>query len=137
MLAQSKRAANDKCLLHSIIQDKESHMANSQNPGNSNRGFAAMDREKQRQIASMGGKAAHAKGAAHEFTSAEAREAGRKGGLNSHGRKNAAAAAAAQNGNGGNGASASAQPQMNQSTPQEGNGAQQPQQSDSNPQQQG
>ena len=113
-------------------------MANSQNPGNSNRGFAAMDREKQRQIASMGGKAAHAKGAAHEFTSAEAREAGRKGGLNSHGRKNAAAAAAAaQNGNGGNGASASAQPQMNQSTPQEGNGAQQPQQSDSNPQQQG
>ncbi|BEV15410.1 stress protein [Herbaspirillum sp. DW155] len=114
-------------------------MANSQNPGNSNRGFAAMDREKQRQIASMGGKAAHAKGAAHEFTSAEAREAGRKGGLNSHGRKNAAAAAAAQNGNGGNGAATSAQPQMTQSTPQEGNDApQQPQQSDdSTPQQQG
>lgn len=113
-------------------------MANSQNPGNSNRGFAAMDREKQRQIASMGGKAAHAKGAAHEFTSAEAREAGRKGGLNSHGRKNAAAAAAAQNGNGGNGAATSAQPQMTQSTPQEGSDApQQPQQSDSTPQQQG
>ncbi|MCO4856591.1 stress protein [Herbaspirillum sp. WGmk3] len=117
-------------------------MANSQNPGNSNRGFAAMDREKQRQIASMGGKAAHAKGAAHEFTSAEAREAGRKGGLNSHGRKNAAAAAAAaQNGGGGNGAATSAQPQMSQSTPQEGNGApRQPQQSDSTdstPQQQG
>ncbi|EIJ47434.1 general stress protein [Herbaspirillum sp. GW103] len=114
-------------------------MANSENPGNSNRGFAAMDKEKQRQIASMGGKAAHAKGAAHEFSSAEAREAGRKGGLNSHGRKNAAAAAAAaQNGSGGNGAASSAPAQMHQSTPQEGNGAlQQPQQSDSTPQQQG
>jgi hypothetical protein len=44
------------------------------------RGFAAMDREKQRQIASKGGKAAHAKGTAHEFTPDEAREAGRKGG---------------------------------------------------------
>jgi general stress protein YciG len=44
------------------------------------RGFAAMDREKQRQIASMGGRAAHEKGTAHEFTPDEAREAGRKGG---------------------------------------------------------
>lgn len=39
-----------------------------------------MDREKQRQIASKGGKAAHEKGTAHEFTSREAQEAGRKGG---------------------------------------------------------
>ena len=39
-----------------------------------------MDVEKQRAIASKGGKAAHAKGTAHEFTSEEAREAGRKGG---------------------------------------------------------
>jgi len=44
------------------------------------RGFAAMDQEKQREIASKGGKAAHEKGTAHEFTSEEAREAGRKGG---------------------------------------------------------
>ena len=44
------------------------------------RGFASMDEDKQRQIASKGGKAAHAKGTAHEFTSEEAREAGRKGG---------------------------------------------------------
>ncbi len=44
------------------------------------RGFAAMDREKQREIASMGGRAAHEKGTAHEFTPDEAREAGRKGG---------------------------------------------------------
>jgi general stress protein YciG len=40
-----------------------------------------MDREKQRMIASKGGKAAHAKGTAHEFTPEEAREAGRKGGM--------------------------------------------------------
>ncbi len=39
-----------------------------------------MDAEKQREIASKGGKAAHEKGNAHEFTSEEAREAGRKGG---------------------------------------------------------
>ena len=45
------------------------------------RGFAAMDAEKQRQIASKGGKIAHQRGNAHEFTSEEAREAGRKGGV--------------------------------------------------------
>jgi len=44
------------------------------------RGFASMDQDKQRQIASQGGKAAHEKGTAHEFTADEAREAGRKGG---------------------------------------------------------
>ena len=44
------------------------------------RGFASMDEEKRKKIASMGGKAAHEKGTAHEFNSAEAREAGRKGG---------------------------------------------------------
>jgi len=46
----------------------------------SNRGFASMDTGKQREIASRGGKAAHAQGRAHEFTSDEARTAGRKGG---------------------------------------------------------
>ena len=46
----------------------------------SKRGFASMDPSKQREIASKGGKAAHAKGTAHEFTSDEARVAGRKGG---------------------------------------------------------
>ena len=44
------------------------------------RGFASMDEEKQREIASKGGRAAHEKGTAHEFSSEEAREAGRKGG---------------------------------------------------------
>jgi general stress protein YciG len=45
------------------------------------RGFASMERKKQREIASKGGRAAHAKGTAHEWTSEEAREAGRKGGM--------------------------------------------------------
>ena len=44
------------------------------------RGFASMDPKRQREIASMGGRAAHRSGNAHEFTSEEAREAGRKGG---------------------------------------------------------
>jgi general stress protein YciG len=56
-------------------------MPNQENKGGtSNRGFASMDEEKQREIASKGGKAAHEKGTAHEFTSEEAREAGKKGG---------------------------------------------------------
>lgn len=46
----------------------------------SRRGFAAMSPEKQREIASLGGKAAHLKGTAHEFSPEEAREAGRRGG---------------------------------------------------------
>jgi hypothetical protein len=53
---------------------------NSSGGRRSNRGFASMDRGKQREIASKGGKAAHAKGTAHEFDSDEARNAGRKGG---------------------------------------------------------
>ena len=65
-------------------------MANQGNQGNrgggsDNRGFAGMDEDKQRKIASEGGKAAHEKGTAHEFSSQEAREAGRKGGEASHG----------------------------------------------------
>ena len=51
------------------------------------RGFASMDRLKQREIASKGGKAAHQKGTAHEWTSEEARAAGRKGGLATRGRR--------------------------------------------------
>ena len=47
---------------------------------NAGRGFAGMDPDTQRGIASEGGKAAHASGHAHEFTPEEAREAGRKGG---------------------------------------------------------
>jgi general stress protein YciG len=48
--------------------------------GKAERGFASMDPNKQREIASKGGHAAHERGTAHEFTADEAREAGRKGG---------------------------------------------------------
>src|ERR687890_613896 len=48
--------------------------------GTRSRGFASMDAEKQREIARKGGRAAHEKGTAHEFTTDEARAAGRKGG---------------------------------------------------------
>lgn len=59
-------------------------MADNTN-GRARRGFAAMDEDRQREIASKGGKAAHAKGTAHTFSSEEAREAGRKGGQASRG----------------------------------------------------
>lgn len=55
------------------------------NDKSENRGFASMDKEKQKEIASKGGKAAHEKGTAHEFDSKEASKAGKKGGKNSHG----------------------------------------------------
>lgn len=47
----------------------------------SRKGFRSMSPEKQREIASMGGRTAHERGTAHEFTSETAREAGRLGGL--------------------------------------------------------
>lgn len=49
--------------------------------GKSRRGFASMDRDVQRAVASKGGKAAHARGFAHEFTTEEAAAAGSKGGM--------------------------------------------------------
>ena len=51
------------------------------------RGFASMNPEKQREIASKGGRAAHERGTAHEWTPEQAREAGRKGGLAAHQRR--------------------------------------------------
>ena len=62
----------------------------SQGGGTKNRGFASMDPARQREIASQGGKAAHQKGTAHEFTSEEARRAGSM----SHGNRQSAAASA-------------------------------------------
>jgi hypothetical protein len=53
-----------------------SNQGNKQSGGTKNRGFASMDPARQREIASEGGKAAHQKGTAHEFTSDEARRAG-------------------------------------------------------------
>ena len=49
--------------------------------GKEDRGFASMNRDRQREIASKGGKAAHQQGTAHEWDSYEASEAGRKGGI--------------------------------------------------------
>jgi hypothetical protein len=60
-----------------LIWSKE--MAN-ENGSRGGRGFAGMDEARQREIASQGGRAAHQSGHAHEFSSEEAREAGRKGG---------------------------------------------------------
>jgi general stress protein YciG len=54
---------------------------NSEGQSRSNRGFAAMDADQQREIASKGGRAAHEQGTAHEFSPDEARAAGRKGGV--------------------------------------------------------
>ena len=62
-----------------MASDRE-RSSNGRSSGQSKRGFASMDEDKQRAIASQGGKAAHEKGTAHEFDSEEAREAGRKGG---------------------------------------------------------
>lgn len=81
-------------------------MADQQNQGfgsraegtRAQRGFAAMDPAKQREIASKGGRAAHQKGTAHEFTSEEARVAGRKGGEASRNRLNAQRSNGSQNG---------------------------------------
>lgn len=64
-------------------------MASNEKGESRGRGFAGMDPERQRQISSQGGKAAHQKGTAHEFDSEEAREAGRKGGMVSGGRRRA------------------------------------------------
>jgi general stress protein YciG len=66
----------------------ENGQGNTEVKRTSNRGFAAMDPEKQRQIARQGGRAAHEQGVAHQWTSEEAREAGRKGGQNSGTRRN-------------------------------------------------
>ena len=68
--------------------------------GTSNRGFASMDPQRQREIASEGGRASHQSGNAHEFTSEEAREAGRK----SHGGQGSSGGGSAS-GSGGRGSS--------------------------------
>lgn len=74
MASQSKNNSGSKSGVSASSKSSSSRSTPSK------RGFAAMSPEKQREIASMGGKAAHAKGTAHQFTSEEAREAGRKGG---------------------------------------------------------
>ncbi|ABM32486.1 KGG domain-containing protein [Paracidovorax citrulli] len=70
-------------------QAEEALKQGARRAGPARRGFAGMDPARQREIASLGGRAAHASGNAHQFTSEEAREAGRK----SH-RKSAASSGA-------------------------------------------
>jgi general stress protein YciG len=75
--ARSARPSNGE----NVERDESAPESGSAPRGRSNRGFASMDRSKQREIASKGGRAAHQKGTAHEFDSGEARAAGRKGGV--------------------------------------------------------
>jgi general stress protein YciG len=65
-------------------RNDQSVLVNEEIMGIEDRGFASMDRTKQREIARKGGRAAHLRGTAHEWSSEEAREAGRKGGRASH-----------------------------------------------------
>ncbi|GKT14317.1 hypothetical protein AVHY2522_04115 [Acidovorax sp. SUPP2522] len=100
-------------------------MANQGNPSGSNRGFAAMDAAKQREISSKGGQAAHQKGTAHQFTSEEARAAGAK----SHSSRSSGAAKAGEAASSEGGASGSAP----KAKPKTGTGQQQEAGGDSNP----
>jgi general stress protein YciG len=70
----------NKCMPNRNQGDQKGGQSNQGGKGNSERGFAGMDPEEQRRISSEGGKASHEKGTGHEFTSEEAREAGKKGG---------------------------------------------------------
>ena len=80
-MASNNQGGNNK-------QGNQGNQGSQQSGDTSNRGFASMDPDRQREIASKGGKAAHEKGTAHEFDSEEAREAGREGGKASHGSSN-------------------------------------------------
>ena len=75
-MGNSQRNESDRMGLDGSENSREE----SGNRKTSNRGFAAMDPEKQRRIASEGGRAAHRQGVAHEWSRDEARLAGRKGG---------------------------------------------------------
>jgi uncharacterized protein len=60
------------------MSSNQSEIKPTNGKGTSNRGFASMDKARQREIASAGGRAAHQSGNAHEFTSEEARRAGQQ-----------------------------------------------------------
>ena len=62
------------------MSENKQQSTEKQSNAKSIRGFAAMDIEKQKEIARKGGRAAHQQGVAHEWSSQEAREAGKKGG---------------------------------------------------------
>ena len=85
-------------------KDKGGRSDSKQSGDTSNRGFASMDPERQREIASEGGKAAHASGNAHEFTSEEARKAGSMSHKNDGSRQSGSSESGSrQSGSGGSG----------------------------------
>lgn len=71
----------DRLALDSTLLLMNVRTAGGRMTGKSRRGFASMDPARQKEIASKGGRAAHEKGTAHEWSSGEARDAGRKGGV--------------------------------------------------------
>jgi general stress protein YciG len=90
-------ASREACLpsQESTTMTEELPVAETAPPGPENRkskrGFAVMDRDRVRELARRGGAAAHQNGRAHEFSSEEARAAGRKGGLAAHASRTGAA----------------------------------------------
>ena len=87
-------------------RDQDNRSDSKQSGDTSNRGFASMDPQKQREIASEGGKAAHASGNAHEFTSEEARKAGSMSHKNDGNRQSGSSdTGSRQSGSGGSGGS--------------------------------
>ena len=77
--------------------DKSDKSRSGQGSGEG-RGFAGMDPERQREIASEGGRAAHEQGTAHEFDSEEAREAGKKSHMNDPGRQGSSSSSSSAQG---------------------------------------
>lgn len=80
----NETASGEPATTETAAQPKQSH-DDAARPRR--RGFAAMDRDRVKQIASKGGRAAHAAGTAHQFNSDEARVAGKKGGMAPHVRR--------------------------------------------------
>jgi len=79
-MATSKESGKSAGSSGGSAQKGSSGSGSGSSTGPAKRGFAAMDQNQQREIASKGGQAAHQKGTAHEFDSEEARRAGQKGG---------------------------------------------------------
>jgi hypothetical protein len=93
---------------------------NKQSGDTSSRGFASMDPARQREIAAQGGRAAHQKGTAHEFTPEEARRAGSMSHKNSQSARTASSSGAGQNAAGGPASTASQGASSSQPASQQG-----------------
>jgi uncharacterized protein len=84
---QSQPESKESNEVHELSPDRPPLPIEGESKPKRPRGFAAMDRTLVSAIARKGGKAAHSAGTAHEFTSDEAREAGRKGGRATHAKR--------------------------------------------------